>query len=178
MGNFMTSPRKKVVPLLLLIGCIFLLDKNYGQESSGFSYLITCFKGGNVDSFETDIKGIGTLMTYNLTSDNVNSDVMLSYYDIPANIQSKSEHKLADLAAHRQIDIWKNNSKLLLYKESRSESAIIIAVRLHILIEDIFLHIIVVLENNRVFELDGFQDNYNAAAFDRVTKRIIKKNCP
>ena len=173
-----TILRKITNPLILLIGVVLSLNKSYAQTSSGFSYLVSCFKNSSIDSFEVQIDGIGAVMTHNLTSDNVKTEAILTYYDIPVNKRSKSTKKLAGLAANRQIETWKNNSKLLHYKESKNASSIIIDVRLHIIIEDIYLQVLVILENDRVFEIDHFQDKNDPVNFDRLTEQIKNKNCP
>ena len=164
--------------LLLLSGSLLTGSKAFSQPATDFSWLLRCFNGGPVDSFEIEIDGIGTVMTRHLASDSVKMEAALFYYDIPAAQRRKSGKKLAGHAAHFQIKTWKNNSKLLLYKQYRIGEAIIVDARLHLLIEDIYLQVVVVLENNRVYEIDHFEDTNDKRIFDELTEKIRKKICP
>jgi hypothetical protein len=159
---------------LLLVGIIFCLT-TYSQTNTNFSYLKKCFKNSSIDSFKNQIDGIGEVMFYSVTSDSVES--MLNYYFIPKDKQSKKRRKLAELAANRQIETWKNNSNIILNKKYETDFASFIDLRLHMIIENIYLQVIIVCEDNMVYEIDCFRDENDKAFFDDQTRKIQKKNC-
>jgi hypothetical protein len=131
----------------------------------------------NVDSFEVEIDGLGDVMTYNFTSDSLKGEILLTYYEIPLSKRSKSDSKLAELAANKQIDIWKNNSKIVGRNVTKNGSAIITDVRLHMLIEDFYMQVIIIVDKNQVFEFTHIQDKNDIAAFDKLAGQIGKKDC-
>jgi hypothetical protein len=100
------------------------------------------------------------------------------YYSIPASKQSKSVKKLAALAANLQISTWKNNSSIVLYNQSGTDTAYFVDVRLHMIIENIYLQVLIICEKNRVYEIDCFKDDYDKNYFDKITAAIKGKGCP
>ena len=134
--NMMTSKlsKKKFSHLIVLvITALFLTTISYAQTKNDYSYLLTCFIDPAIDSFKTEIDGIGEVESVNYSSDSIESG--LSFYDIPQNKQGISIKKLAKVAANRHIQIWKNNSRITLYKQYSKGTTSILDLRLHLLIE-------------------------------------------
>jgi len=160
--------------LVMLIVTALSTDKSYGQ--SKHAYLLDCFSKKAIDTFETEIDNIGEIVNYGVESENV-EDVGMIYYDIPKSKQSISLKRLVTYAANRQISTWKNNSKIIYNKQTEVDGAIISDVRLHLLIEDIYMQVIVVCEKEKVYEISCIRDKNEAAFFDKLTDKVRKKKC-
>ncbi len=160
---------------VLAITTILFTKISLSQQNVDYSYLIACFKDPAIDSFNTDIDGIGEIKSINYTSDSV--EAALSFYDIPQDKKNKSTGKLAQVATDRHIQTWKNNSKIILYDKYKVGLANIIDLRLHLLIEDIYMQVIIISEKNKIYELTSFRDTVDKAFFDKLNEKVKKKTC-
>ena len=161
--------------IVVAITTLFLHTISFAQTNHDYSYLLKCFSNPAIDSFKTAIDGIGEIESINYSSDNVESG--LSFFDIPQNKQSKSIKKLAQVAASRHIQTWKNNSRIVLNKQYTEGTASIVDLRFHLLIEDIYMQVIIICENKRIYELTTFRDTGDKTFFNILTEKVRMKKC-
>lgn len=162
---------------ILISGLCFLFFQHAaGQLPGNYAYLKNCFSNGPIDSFEIEVTNLGEIMSYNLTGDST-IDVLFTYFRVPDDKLDMKLTKIAELAAERQKDTWKNNSKLVYYKKTETASATIIDYRLHVLIEDIYMQVIVISEREWVYEIDCFRDKNEKKFFDGLTRKVMDKDC-
>lgn len=105
-------------------------------------------------------------------------EIGLFYYIIPDKARGKSNEKLARLAAGFQTETWKNNSRIVSSKQYNDGPVTIVDTRLHLLIEDIYLQVIIICDGMMVFEIDSFRDTHDSVFFDRLLNKVRKKDCP
>lgn len=154
---------------LFISHCLHAQQKNY-------SYLLKCFNRPSGDSFATKIKGIGDVMMHSAVADNL-KEAGLTYYAIPSARKSDPSKKLAAIAANLQISNWKRKSETISNDESDSGAVAFVDVRLHLLVENIYMQILVICDGERIYELDIYIDPYNKDTFDKVTAAIKNKEC-
>lgn len=146
------------------------------QNANNYEYLIACFKTPNIDSFEREIKGIGKVEAVSLESEEL-KETGLTYYEIPSKKKNKPSSKLAQLAAEQYIQTWKNNSRVKLYEAFAIGKSSIVDLRLHIIIEDIYVQIMFICDEGKIYEIMCFRAIYDTPHFDALSKKIKDKFC-
>lgn len=166
-----------VLKAALLSCTVFVNREAVAQSPVNHTFLLDCFKNSPVDSFEIEIKKLGELMSYNYEGDSA-TETGLSWFTIPEEKRSMKRSKIAELAAARQTETWKNNSKIIFYERTETGAASIIDLRLHLLIEDIYFQVLIICEKDRVYEIDCFRDTNDKICFDNLARRIKTGKCP
>jgi hypothetical protein len=162
----------RVCPIILGLFCNPLFSQNAGN----FEYIITCLKDSKIDSSQKEIKGIGKVQAINLEATEL-KETGLSYYKIPLKTKVKPAARLARLAADQYIQTWKNNSRVELNEEFSVENSSVVDLRLHLLIEDIYVQIIVICDKENIYEIICFRDTNDNPHFDALSKKIKNKSC-
>jgi hypothetical protein len=158
--------------------CLLLISNlAISQEAKSYDYLIGCFKNPVTESEEIEIDKIGTVKPISLSSDEL-GEIGLFYYDIPKDKTSLSISKLAQFATKFHIDTWVNNSKIIMNDEKKIGAACIIDLRLHMLLEDIYMQVITVSEKGKIYQVISFADTDDyQSKFDSLQEKVIKKDC-
>ncbi len=160
---------------LLLAVSLILCNCLYAQQNS-YAYLLKCFSRPSGDSFITKIKGIGDVIMHSAVADGL-KEAGLTYYTIPAEKLAEPSKKLAAIVANLQISHWKRKSEMISNEASDSGTVSFADVRLHLLVENIYMQILVICDGERIYELDIYIDPYNKDTFDKVTAAIKNKEC-
>jgi len=160
----------------LLLALLFTAATASSKAQSSYTYLLDCFKQSKIDTFETEIDHIGEVINYVVESQRI-EELGMIYYAIPKDKQSIPLKKMAVYAAARQIDTWKNNSKLIYKKQTEADDVVISDVRLHILLEDLYMQVIVVCEKGNVYEITCIRDKNDIVLFDSFLKKVTQKEC-
>ena len=146
------------------------------QNSNNFEYLISCFKNSHIDSSEREIKGIGNVRTISFESHEL-QETGLTYYEVPLKKRNKPASELAQLASDQYVQTWKNNSRIEQYEKFAIGESSIVDLRLHILIEDIYLQIIFICDEEKIYEIMCFRGINDKTYFNKLTKKIKDKSC-
>jgi hypothetical protein len=137
---------------------------------------LNCFKNSNIDSSEREIKGIGNVRIISFESREL-EETGMSYYEIPSGKRNKPASKLTQLAAVQWVETWKNNSRFELYEKLVIGEASIVDLRLHILIENIYVQLIFICDKEKIYEIMCFRDKNDEIHFNRLSKEIKEKVC-
>jgi len=148
----------------------------FAQQSKSYDYLIQCFKNSKVDTADIEIIGLGPVKAIEFSSNEM-EETGLTYYVVPKNKQNKSSSKLSEIAADNQIQTWKNNSRVIKKDKYDLRETTVIDLRLYMLIENIYMQIIIISDNNKMYEVMCFKDTNDHTHFDTLTNKIMKKNC-
>jgi len=167
---------KPHVRVCLLIWSLFFCKPLFCQNSNNYKYLITCFKNSNIDSSQREIKGIGNVQTISFESHEL-EETGLTYYEIPLRKRNKPASKLTQLAAEQWVETWKNNSRIELYEKFAIGESHIVDLRLHMLIEDIYVQLIFICDKEKIYEIMCFRDINDEIHFNTLSKNIKDKVC-
>jgi hypothetical protein len=154
--------------------CIY--NKTFAQPGKSYDYLIQCFKNSKIDTADIEINGLGSVRTIDFNSNEM-EETGLTCYTVPKNMQNKSPSKLSEIAADMHIQTWKNNSRVIKKIKYNSGAASVIDLRLHILIEDIYIQVIIIGDDNNMYEVMSIKDTNDYHHFDTLTKKIMERSC-
>jgi hypothetical protein len=160
---------------LLLIMAISLSLQAANAQTDSYAYLLECFvpeEENGVYEFEE----LGEITTYARASEQIEGGLM--YYAIPVDKKKLSQKKIIEIASERHINTWKNNSKILSKKIFDDGGVTFADVRLHLLIEDIYIQVVIAYERDTVYEIIAFSDSSDPIFFDSLTELVKKKQCP
>lgn len=161
---------------LLIIAITGYCTKVYSQQKNDSLFLFKCPVNAETDTAEIEIEGIGEIKAIFYSLQDL-EETGWTYYFVPENKQNTAASKLARLLADMHIQTWKNNSRVVELKKSQAGNASIIDVRLHILIEDIYMQVIAVSEKGELYEIMTFRDTNDKDYFNSVADNVRKKNC-
>ena len=169
---------KFVKPRILISLTLLMLFFNplNGQNSDNYEYLIACFKNSNIDTSDREIKGIGKVQIISLESHEL-EETGLAYYEIPVKKRDKAVSKLTRIAANQYIETWKNNSRIEQYEKFAIGESSIVDLRLHILIENIYVQIIFICDEKTLYEIICFRDINDETHFNALSKKVKDKSC-
>lgn len=162
--------------VLLLIAITGFCTKVYSQQKGDSLFLYKCAENAEADTAEVEIDGIGEIKAIMYNFSNL-EETGWTYYYIPENKKKTAASKLSRLLADMHIETWKNNSRIVVLNRSRVGDAGMVDVRLHILIEDIYMQVIAVSEKGELYEVMCIRDTNDKAYFDSVAENIKKKTC-
>lgn len=156
---------------------IILGNKVSAQEKDSSFFLFHCGGYINRDTAVVEIKGIGEVKSISYVFADL-EETGWTYYFVPENKRTQSASKLSQLLADTHKEIWKNNSRIVTREKLQVGDACIIDLRLHILIEDIYMQVLAISEPGKLYEVMCFRDTNDKAYFDRMVDNIKKKQCP
>jgi hypothetical protein len=172
-----TLIKMNIKNLLLTVSLLLIGNLAFSQESKSYDYLIGCFTNPVTESEEIEIDKIGTVKPISLSSAEL-GEIGLFYYDVPKDKTSLSVSKLAQFAAKFHIDTWVNNSKIIKNDEQKIGAVYMIDLRLHMLLEDIYMQVITISEKGKIYQVISFADTDDyQSKFDALLEKVIKKNC-
>ena len=155
---------------------LFFSNFSFGQKNQNYSYVLDCFKNSTTENGERNIDGIGNVKEISLNSNEL-SETGLLYFKIPKNKKNKSLLELAQLVANDYIKTWKNNSKIILNKRYENTNASIIDLRLHMIIEDIDMQVIIINDGEKIYQIMCFRNTTDEKYFDSLLDKINGQNC-
>lgn len=147
-----------------------------GQTQKNYQYLPACFNTKGIDTAQIEIDGIGEVEVIDYSSDSL-EETGLMIYNIPEKKRGRSLAKLAMTATQFHVKLWKNNSKVLAKNEIPLEAAAIVDLRLHMLIENIYLQIVTICEGDTIYHVSVFRDTNDGKYFDEVVAKLKEKKC-
>lgn len=146
------------------------------QDKKNYSYLPSCFASEGIDTAQIEIDGMGEVTVLDYTSATLKETGLMTYI-IPAKKQDKSPAKLAMTATQFHVKLWKNNSKVVAKNEIKLEDAAMVDLRLHMLIENIYLQVITICQGDKIYQVSCFRDTNDTTHFDSLVKKIQEKSC-
>ena len=148
-----------------------------GQEKKDYRYLPGCFDKDGIDTAQIEIDGFGEVTAMDYFSASL-EETGLMLYTIPAKKQGKPAAKNAMTATQFHVKLWKNNSRTVAKNEIQLEGVAMVDLRLHMLIENIYLQIITICEGDKIYQLSCFRDTNDTKHFDALLAKLKEKKCP
>lgn len=168
---------KRILLSFWIIGFLVLLTiPAVAQWQKNYQYLPGCFNTKGIDTAQIEIDGIGEVVVMDYSSDTL-EETGLMVYQVPEKKRDKSLAKLAMTATQFHVKLWKSNSKVLAKNEIPLEGAAMVDLRLHMLIENIYLQIITICEGDTIYQLSCFRDTNDTKYFDQVVAALKEKKC-
>ena len=146
------------------------------QSQKNYQYLPGCFNAKGIDTAQIEIDGIGEVDVMDYSSDSL-EETGLMIYTIPEKKRDRSLAKLAMTATQFHVKLWKNNSKVLAKNEIPLEGAAMVDLRMHMLIENIYLQIVTICEGGSIYQVSVFRDTNDGKYFDEVVAKLKNKKC-
>jgi hypothetical protein len=174
--HYMQSVLIKNTCLFIVVSFVTILHYSANAQDKDYAYLLQCFNHPTDTLKEVEIKGMGTVDMYSFEADSL-VETGVTCYNIPGSKSSKPKEKLAEIAANLQISTWKNNSRIAYYKKWATADAAFVDVRLHLLIEDIYFQVVIIVNKGKVYEVDCFRDTNETKTFDGITASLNKMEC-
>ncbi|MET0637947.1 MAG: hypothetical protein ABWZ25_18085 [Chitinophagaceae bacterium] len=162
------------VQLFLFFFCLTL--SAFSQGNVRYDYLKACPGINLVDTTILEIDGIGEVEVFGFGIDKYD-EAALNIYRIPPGKRNKNPLKILNFAVDTHIQTWKNNSKILLNKIHSVGKVRVSDLRLHIKIENIYMHVLTILDGDTIYQILSFPDNYSESDFDALTKKILTHQC-
>jgi hypothetical protein len=171
-------PMKRILLSFSIIGLFILFTgiPATAQWQKNYQYLPACFNAKGIDTAQIEIDGIGEVEVMDYSSDSL-EETGLMIYRVPEKKRDKSLAKLAMTATQFHVKLWKNNSKVLVKNEMQLDGAAMVDLRLHMLIENIYLQIVTICEGDTIYQLSIFRDTNDTAYFDKVVATLKEKKC-
>jgi hypothetical protein len=169
--------KKNWLPLLLGVMMMTAFHLySYGQDKKDYSYLRSCFSATGIDTAQMEIDGFGEVFVLDYNSDTL-EETGLMVFTVPPKKQDKTLSKLAMTATQFHVKLWKNNSNVVAKNEIQLEGASMVDLRLHMLIENIYLQVITIAEGDKIYQVSCFRDTNETAFFDAMVNKLKEKKC-
>jgi hypothetical protein len=169
---------KRILLPFPVIGLFLMLIHSpaSAQWQKNYQYLPGCFNSKGIDTAQIGIDGIGEVDVMDYSSDSL-EETGLMIYRVPEKKRDRSAAKLAMAATQFHVKLWKNNSKVITKNELPLEGAAMVDLRLHMLIENIYLQIVTICEGDTIYQVSCFRDTNDTKYFDQVVALLREKKC-